>query len=92
MLILSFPKYSSAGATLQRGAALDTAFGAGWLVFGAGFGAGAVAESAAVVAAATSETHTTSRFNATSLIVCLCLCAFASAGKSPNARIGDVIS
>src|SRR5579885_919474 len=84
MLILSFPKYSSAGATLQRGAAFATflAFLAG-AVFAAVFVAGGWAAlvagvvvdgTAAVVAAATSETQAIRRFTPGVLLMVAVLC------------------
>jgi hypothetical protein len=56
MLILSLPKYSSAGAT-RTGASLWT--GAGFV-----FGFSGEAARAAVVVTATNETHASNRFTA----------------------------
>jgi hypothetical protein len=88
MLILSFPKYSSAGATRHFGGALATvfvalaaavaaltgAFGEVAGARGAGLG-GAVDGTAAVEAAATSERHAISRFTqVSSYVILICEC------------------
>ena len=68
MLIFSFPKYSSAGATLHFGAACATVFGFVFVAAAAGLRAATAAvldgvvAIAAVVAAATSEAHAINRF------------------------------